>query len=289
MTIPSRPIGQDPQSQLLWNISKQLERLIQIMGQLLPDATTTTTTTSTSTTSTSSTSTSTTSSTSSTSSTSTTTTTAVPIDLKTSAVSVWEFNSNYNDAVSGHTLTPNGGISLGAGEVTLDGVTGTYLDAGTSNDFDIIGNYSISMWVNISSLGTGTPYLIYRPNSTDDGSQYGINYKYSDSYFRELNYDLVPSNSALYSATQDTYVHVVATYNGTDVKLYLAASLETTTPVTGSIVSYPGAHLSLGAVAQYGSGLTGKFKQIAIWDRELSAAEITLLNNSGTPLPYASW
>jgi len=45
MAIPSRSIGQDPQSQLLWNISKQLEKLTQIMGQLLPTSTTTTTTT----------------------------------------------------------------------------------------------------------------------------------------------------------------------------------------------------------------------------------------------------
>jgi hypothetical protein len=42
MAIPSRPIGQDPVSQLLWNISKQLEQLIQVTAA---NATTTTTTT----------------------------------------------------------------------------------------------------------------------------------------------------------------------------------------------------------------------------------------------------
>jgi hypothetical protein len=47
MAIPSRPIGQDPQSQLLWNISKQLEKLIQVIGQLVPTTTSTTTTTTT--------------------------------------------------------------------------------------------------------------------------------------------------------------------------------------------------------------------------------------------------
>jgi hypothetical protein len=69
MAIPSRPIGQDPQSQLLWNISKQMEQLIGQVGALVQLSTpTTTTTTSTSTTTTTSTSTSTT----------TTTTTAAP-------------------------------------------------------------------------------------------------------------------------------------------------------------------------------------------------------------------
>lgn len=42
MAIPARPLSQDPQSQLLWNISKQLEQLIGLVGKL---GTTTTTTT----------------------------------------------------------------------------------------------------------------------------------------------------------------------------------------------------------------------------------------------------
>jgi hypothetical protein len=48
MAIPARPIGQDPQSQLLWNISKQMEQLIGQVGALVqlstPSTTTTTTT-----------------------------------------------------------------------------------------------------------------------------------------------------------------------------------------------------------------------------------------------------
>jgi hypothetical protein len=43
MTVPNRSIGQDPQSQLLWQISKQLDQLIKIMGTFIPITTTTTT------------------------------------------------------------------------------------------------------------------------------------------------------------------------------------------------------------------------------------------------------
>ena len=42
MAIPSRPLSQDPQSQLLWNISKQLEQLIGLVGNLTTTTTTTT-------------------------------------------------------------------------------------------------------------------------------------------------------------------------------------------------------------------------------------------------------
>lgn len=50
MAIPSRPIGQDPQSQLLWNISKQMEQLIGQVGAVVRNTAGLTTTTSTSTT-----------------------------------------------------------------------------------------------------------------------------------------------------------------------------------------------------------------------------------------------
>jgi hypothetical protein len=47
MAIPSRPLSQDPQSQLLWNISKQLEQLIGVVSKLVTYPTTTTTSTTT--------------------------------------------------------------------------------------------------------------------------------------------------------------------------------------------------------------------------------------------------
>ena len=43
MAIPARPTGQDPQSQLLWQISKQLDTLIKIANKISSTTTTTTT------------------------------------------------------------------------------------------------------------------------------------------------------------------------------------------------------------------------------------------------------
>jgi len=75
MAIPSRQIGWSTKSNLLWQISKQLEALTGIMYNRGNPTTTTTTTTVAPTTTTTSTSTSTTTSTSTSTSTSTTTTT----------------------------------------------------------------------------------------------------------------------------------------------------------------------------------------------------------------------
>ena len=41
--VANRQIGQDPQSLLLWEISKQLERLIKLVGQVANNTVTTTT------------------------------------------------------------------------------------------------------------------------------------------------------------------------------------------------------------------------------------------------------
>jgi hypothetical protein len=45
MSIPSQQIGWSQKSKLLWNISKQLERLTGVVGRNIPSPTTTTTTT----------------------------------------------------------------------------------------------------------------------------------------------------------------------------------------------------------------------------------------------------
>jgi hypothetical protein len=47
MAIPSQQIGQDPQSKLLWQISKQLEQLLGVMGAIAANTTPITTTTTT--------------------------------------------------------------------------------------------------------------------------------------------------------------------------------------------------------------------------------------------------
>lgn len=45
MAIPVQQIGWSQKSKLLWNISKQLERLTGVVGRNIPSPTTTTTTT----------------------------------------------------------------------------------------------------------------------------------------------------------------------------------------------------------------------------------------------------
>jgi hypothetical protein len=47
--IPSRPIGQDPQSQMLWYIAKELEQIKGLLGKIVNNINSSTTTTTTTT------------------------------------------------------------------------------------------------------------------------------------------------------------------------------------------------------------------------------------------------
>jgi len=49
MSIPARPIGQDPQSQMLWYIAKELEQIKGLLGKITTNTNPTTTTTTTTT------------------------------------------------------------------------------------------------------------------------------------------------------------------------------------------------------------------------------------------------
>jgi hypothetical protein len=93
MAIPSQQIGWSQRAKLLWNISKQLENLIKVAGNVqLPTTTTTSTTIAPTTTTTSTSSTSTTTSTTTDTPTTTTTTTTGPTPIN--------LNAGFNSAVA---------------------------------------------------------------------------------------------------------------------------------------------------------------------------------------------
>lgn len=151
MAIPSRPVGQDPQSQLLWNISKQMEQLIGQVGALVRLSTpSTSTTTSSTSTSTSSTSTSTSTTTSTTEiPTTTTTTTSEPTTTTTSSTQPL-LQVKWQRSDSGNACSSTNYIYL-TGSPDLCSATDLY------GDFSSIINSGTSpgAYVNIAGLTNG--------------------------------------------------------------------------------------------------------------------------------------
>ena len=170
MAIPSRQIGWSAKSNLLWQISKQLEYLTKVIGGNVPATTTTTTTatpttttttsstTSTTTSTSTSTSTSTTSTTSTSTSTTTTTTTVAPTTTTTTTIQVYTIGQSalggkiayilqpgdpgYSASVQKGLVATTADISTGAiwGCIGLpiSGATGTAIGTGNANTVAII-------------------------------------------------------------------------------------------------------------------------------------------------------
>lgn len=187
MAIPSRQIGWGTEENLLWQISKQLERLTQVVGQI--GQTTTTTTTAAPTT--------------------TTTTTAAP-----------------------------GNVDIAA-----------------STDFDIVGDFTIEMFVNLSNLdGFPRPYSFGAypaPNAMSiEGGQL---------YFWANNANLINGS---FSPSTGTWYHLCVMGSGSTAYMFIDGNLVAASPYSGSISS-DGLPLTIGfgnEPSSYFNGQISNFK-----------------------------
>jgi len=87
------------------------------------------------------------------------------------------------------------------------------------------------------------------------------------------------------------WVHIIGTWDGTTIKMYIDNVLQTATDsLTGTMsdindTTYP---MRLGSSANVGQYFDGKLDEVAIWNREITAAERSQVFNSGTgiEIPY---
>ena len=191
-----------------------------------------------------------------------------------------------------------GSASVASGLLTLDGIDDcvSIADAGDfsftngSNDLPC----SISMWFKCD-LAVGTPQrLITKFNSNSGQREWYMNIAGNGKIlmaFQEFN-----TGDAIYAEgatayTQNTWHHVVATYDGgeieTGITVYLDNSDDTTTQA--ELGTYTGMTntsevVRIGARG-YGTGLRNEFDgqidNVRIYNRELSAAEVTQLFDEG--------
>ncbi len=85
--------------------------------------------------------------------------------------------------------------------------------------------------------------------------------------------------------TKDSWYHLVGTWDGTDMKLYLNGN---TTPIatatlTTNITYQAGVQTQIGAVRDTYNSWTGNIDEVALFDRALSSDEVQDLWNSGSP------
>lgn len=191
---------------------------------------------------------------------------------------------NGNTAVSTSVTYSAGKINNGAN------YNGSAFHTVTDNStIEPVNAISIAAWVKISSLSS-YQMLLAKGESAGDTQSYEIRTFAATS---QIEVQMRAGGGAYIQYRTTTaigtgsWVHVVATRNGTTNKIYIngvSDTLAANTTNAGNI-DYSTGNLWLG---QRNGGLrfNGSLDEIGLWNRELSAAEVAELYNGGTGIQY---
>lgn len=203
-------------------------------------------------------------------------------DLNTGLVAFYNFHGDatnevsgsYNGTVSGATLT-NDFEGRYYNAYSFDGVN-DYISTNLANS-TLGSSLTISCWVNINAtqLDSGNPGIV-------DGMRHGILFDpvYNRLQFYTYNGSSYPSiYSSVNSVTPGTACHVIMTYNGTALSGYLNGTLVATSTQG---LSTDSSLILIGETAHTsGRYLRGVIHSVGIWNRVLSATEISRLYMGG--------
>jgi hypothetical protein len=212
-------------------------------------------------------------------------------DLNDGLVAHYPFDGNANDAsgngndgvVVGATLTIDR-FNKASSAYNFDGQDDYIEIPNTDNMFDLVGAWSISTWVKSSVTGDQRSNPIVWKIGRNGLNEDTFYMAKSDNRFSvglERASDGYDFSSASAEHTTNTFYHVVGTYDGKNLKVYVNGVLEKTSEI-GFINAYVGpAPLRIGNILHSNHGKKGVFEgtidDIRIYKRALSEDEIKAL------------
>lgn len=201
-----------------------------------------------------------------------------------------------NDALGNYNGTLVNGATYGTGIInqgfSLDGVNDT-VDMGNNLDFDGSTPFSISCWINPNNV-TSLQTPLSKALNISPGTGYWITLTSGGI----LAFSLCNTNPGNFLAVENsvtlstsTWYHFTATYDGSKsssgLKVYVNSSLNTqnvfSDNLTGSISNTRNFKLGARDNGQFFDGLVD---EVGVWNRELTASEVTELYNSGAAKQY---
>jgi hypothetical protein len=149
-------------------------------------------------------------------------------------------------------------------------------------------NITVSCWVNITSGSHNNCYYFSKVDITGNSASYALHRK-EPQFTIKTSTGLKISPQYGSSIVDAGWTHLVGTYDGANIRLYVNGSeVGTGTAETGSIV-YSTENAYIGAFEYYTPTsslllpVEGKIDETAIWDSALTAAQVTQVYNNGYP------
>jgi hypothetical protein len=201
------------------------------------------------------------------------------------ANAVYDFSGNGNNGTLGNAnagTAPTWNVTGGrfAGAFEFDGIN-DYINVSDDPSLRITGPLTVEAWVNFNNLGVYGSYigLVSKWDNYVDGFGYGI-FKEIDSNRLSFHLSSTGSNNVWIESDNDpsvdTWYHVVGTFNGSDMLMYVNGVLQSNTNnEISSIVSNKNP-VTIGSfeVNNHDFWFNGTIDEVAIYNRSLSADEI---------------
>jgi hypothetical protein len=227
----------------------------------------------------------------------TVTATFVEVTIPTDMVGYWPF-----DGGSGIDGSSFGNDATIFGAVPAAGYVGDALDFNGAGDHVVIPNDSslsmasnsitVACWIYPDSLATEWSTIIQRDNASGSWFDWQLYARASDAptafhpVFR-MDWDQSGDSGSIPASEQvegdiilstNTWYHIAATYDGSQMKFYIDGTLRGTTPVNGTIPN-SGKDIWIGGNEVWGEYFAGLIDELYIFDRALSEEEIQALMN----------
>jgi len=200
-----------------------------------------------------------------------------------------------NDSLGNYNLTAVNGANYGTGIINqgfnFDGVN-DYYNGGNVLDFDGNTPFSFNLWVNPTSISNDMLFWKMNPLLTTSGY---ICYIYTGNL---LEFALQNSSSnRIYAKTStaisgSVFSMITITYDGSKdvsgVKIYINGVSDTLTTIDNTLTGSTSntENLSFGRGESSVNYFGGIMDEVGIWNKELTASEVTELYNSGSGLQY---